>query len=49
MKKMFEQAVEAARANPMRCAGWMLLLAVLCVAAIILGDGLGLQLQLFTH
>lgn len=49
MKKMFGQVVEAARANPVRFAGWMLLLAVLCVAAIILGDGLGLQLELFAH
>jgi hypothetical protein len=49
MKKMFDQAVEAARANPVRFAGWMVLLAVLCVAAIVLADGFGAQLELFTH
>jgi hypothetical protein len=49
MKKMFDQAVEAARANPLRFAGWMVLLAVLCVAAIILSDGVGAQMELFTH
>lgn len=49
MKKMFDQVVEAARANPLRLAGWMALLAVLCVATVVLADGMGLQLDLFTH
>lgn len=49
MKKMFDQVVEAARANPLRFAGWTLAGVVLFVAAVVIGDGMGVQLYLFTH
>lgn len=49
MKKMFVQMLEAARGNPVRFGAWMVVLAALSIATVVMTDSIGLQLNLFTH
>jgi hypothetical protein len=48
MKKC-DDLVTAARANPVRAFGWLLVLVVLAAGGMTVADGLGVQLYLFTH
>jgi hypothetical protein len=47
--KRIDDVVATVRANPVRAFGWLLVLIVLMAAGFTIGDGLGLQLYLFTH
>jgi hypothetical protein len=48
MKKI-DEALDAARANPVRFVAWMLVLVVLCAAGFTIGGGVGHELYLYTH
>jgi hypothetical protein len=44
-----DDVVAAVRASPVRAFAWLLVLIVLVALGLTAGDGLGVELYLFTH